>query len=629
MKRILFALAIVLGLALGAVAQVTYAPLQVNKTTDALPGGTAFWTANSNGLMSIVGSALSASTVLVVSPTGNDATASAGNAALPFATIQAAASNAVNYSVIKVLPGTYAITPTYDNISTTYTPTAPIKFRNLTNVALIGDGVTITGNGLGCYISGVNVDGLLIKGLHFKLTKPSDGSGMTNQYIGTITGFGTNKNWQIDGVTINGALNQGITFARMQDGLDVHDSRFLNIGSTNVSYVTNAVRPPYVDGTAISGLGGNTRVVNNYFDGNYRDVEWDDFGGNTAKWSGLTIANNIFSNTLHCSILISSPNTTYSTASLRRVSITDNIMHGSTNWNSAYWSIDTRWDQSAGVQAHSGINVNHGDLVVIARNIIDNVYNFPIWVQGGPMDGLMIEHNQIYGLGTAFPAGAGTNNSANMGIMLTCTSNTLRPDIVRNVSIRGNHIYNTISDAIQLSGGNVVCSDNYFFNCGGETGVTHYDVICNTQGSGNWLVNWWFDNNKSFSSKTAAAAPFLLGGGSSGVCENGHIGAGNLALGNANSAGVADTPYNIGNIKTKVWFDRRQGQATLSGGKATVSTVAVKSTSLIKLTSLATGANAGWVVATNISAGTSFDIQSSNTSDANKVAWEISDETKP
>jgi hypothetical protein len=215
-----------------------------------------------------------------------------------------------------------------------------------------------------------------------------------------------------------------------------------------------------------------------------------------------------------------------------------------------------------------------------------------------------------------------------MGIMLTCTSNTLRPDIIRNISVRGNHIYNTISDAIQLSGGNVVCSDNYFYNCGGETGVTHYDVICNTQGSGNWLVNWWFDGNKSFSSKNAAAAPFLLGGGSSGVCENGHIGASNLALGNANSAGVADTPYNIGNIKTKVWFDRRQGQATLSGGKATVSTVAVKTTSLIKLTTLATGANAGWVVATNIVAGTSFDIQSSNASDSNKVAWEISDENK-
>jgi hypothetical protein len=74
-------------------------------------------------------------------------------------------------------------------------------------------------------------------------------------------------------------------------------------------------------------------------------------------------------------------------------------------------------------------------------------------------------------------------------------------------------------------------------------------------------------------------------------------------------------------LKIKEGSNARMGLATLSIGTAVVSNTSVGANTRIFLTPQSHGANSGLVSVSARTAGTSFTITSSNSSDANSVAW--------
>jgi hypothetical protein len=74
-------------------------------------------------------------------------------------------------------------------------------------------------------------------------------------------------------------------------------------------------------------------------------------------------------------------------------------------------------------------------------------------------------------------------------------------------------------------------------------------------------------------------------------------------------------------LKIKEGSNARMGLATLSSGTAVVSNTSVGANTRIFLTPQSHGANSGFVSVSARTAGTSFTITSSNSSDSNSVAW--------
>ena len=239
--------ALILLAAISAQSQTaTYSPLMINKTTAAI-ANSSFLSANSNAINQIVLPNFNAERILVVSAaSGNDTYAVGTNPTTPFLTIGAALTNAPANSRVIVLPGTYAMTPSYntpDTVSPGDFTYIPALMFNKTNVTLEGKGAVITGSGTGCMIGILNCKNVEVSGFEFNLTK-GIGEEVTNSYIGPITMYGTNVNCKFDNLRILNATDQGITGSRKSYGVYVTDSHFENIGSTNVAYVTNLVGYP-------------------------------------------------------------------------------------------------------------------------------------------------------------------------------------------------------------------------------------------------------------------------------------------------------------------------------------------------------------------------------------------------
>ena len=77
----------------------------------------------------------------------------------------------------------------------------------------------------------------------------------------------------------------------------------------------------------------------------------------------------------------------------------------------------------------------------------------------------------------------------------------------------------------------------------------------------------------------------------------------------------------VSDINIPEGSNKTMGSATLVTGAATVSTTKVTANSRIFLTSQADGGTPGWLRVSARSAGTSFTVTSSNSSDTSTIAW--------
>lgn len=595
-------------------ATVVYAPLQVNKTTGALPVGSTFISANSNAIVSIVGQNQGATNILVVSPNGNDGTAVVGNAAKPFATLGAAVTAAPNNSVISFLPGDYNQTPGYvSSGAVNGFGGMPVMIQNKTNITIAGNGARITGSGTGTHIGLMSTEGIRISGLTFSLTKGL-GSGLTNDYCGTIQGFGTNKNLSVIGCSILNATDQGITSSRKLYGLLVDGCYFYNIGVTNVAYVSGAVQPPFVDGTAVSGGGSDTRIVNCRFEDCFRCIEWDNVLASTEIHSGMFVANNFITNCFDTSIFTFSPQT--NTYPLTDITITGNTIHHCTD---ARGINSHTWPSTNGTRFDAAIKIGVGKNVVIQGNSIRHVHDYPITVTGNSLcENLIISDNVIEG-----HTGTSTTNSNNGGIWIADTGRADNYNQVKGVLIANNLIRNLGNRGMILSGYNVNVVGNSILDCQQLNTGGLYDF--HVDGATYHASNIVFRANFRNDTRTATPKNYALAvsTGSKQVFWD----ASNLALNCNTTTAPTNYPMSLGaSTGSEVYFHGKSGQVTMASGTASIVFPAMRTTTKLNITRVTSTGTAGTITYA-ITAGTGAVISSSSGTDAGVFNWSISEET--
>lgn len=614
MKTIAATLSLVLLSISGFSATVVLAPLQVNKTTGALPVGSKFIPGNSNAIVDVVGQNMGLASMLVVSPNGNDGSAVAGNAARPFATIGAALAQAQNNSIVQILPGTYAQTGVYlSAAAASGFGSLPAVLQNKTNVTITGNGAIITGSGDICHLGLYNCKDVTVSGLTFELTK-GVGLSMSNGYVGAFCLFGTNWNITCKGVAVRGATDQGMTTSRRVYGWLVDGCSFYNIGSTNCQYVTNAVSPPYVDGTAISGLGSDSRIVNNRFEDCFRCVEWDDVANSVYNHSGMVVANNFMTNTFDTSIFTYSPQTNATT--LRDIQIMGNTIYqcqDARGVNSHTWP-------GAGNRFDYGIKLDVGKNVVIADNIIRGVHDYSIVLSSAaPVENVSIKGNVIEG-----NTGTTTTNSNNGGILIQDLGRADNYNQIKGVTITGNTIRNLGNRAMHLSGYDVNVVGNTVKDCQQLNTGGLYDFF--VDGSAYHASNIVFRTNFRNDNRTSTPKNYALGV-STGVQQI-FWDSSNLSL-NCNTT-TAPTNYPLAVASAayqQVYFNGKSGAVTLSGsGTASIVFPMMRSTTKLNLTRATTGGTPGHLSYV-ITAGTGAVVTSSSASDTSVINWQIAEET--
>jgi parallel beta-helix repeat protein len=151
------------------------------------------------------GTASAAGTTLYVD-SGNSACSNSGSGtqATPFCTIQAAASKSAPGTTVQVASGTY---PENVTITKSGTSTAPIVFTSAP-----GADVTISGSGVGIYLSGVSW--VVVQGFSVAHT-PSYGINVSNSSNITIAG----NHVSFAGQPVSGQIRTGIRLSNVSDSL--------------------------------------------------------------------------------------------------------------------------------------------------------------------------------------------------------------------------------------------------------------------------------------------------------------------------------------------------------------------------------------------------------------------------
>lgn len=519
--------------------------------------------------------------------------------------------NVGNNSTIIIQPGTYATTPFYHASSADYSPLSlfkePFLINSKTNLVISGYGVKFTGPGTGTYFGLRDCNNVTLLGFEHKMVVGL-GTELTNTYCGTIQTFGTNQNIYCKRLVIDGATDQGITTSRFIERLVVKDSRFYNIGQTGVTYVVSAVAYPYVDGTAISGLGSQSLIDGNYFENCYRCVEWDDVASQPQKW-GMTVINNFITNCHHSAIFTYSGN---QNQTLSDILIANNTIYGTTNGLQIT-------SLSSPTNSMVGIGIDTGNGVSIVNNKIYHIWDNAIRLRSSaPIDNVLIQGNNIYGL-----TNVGINSR---GLRIESTTGGSRYDMIRNVHVVGNNINNTASSGMFLSGCNVTVENNNLYNIGQQAGVTHYGFLLNDT-PGVLASNIFIRNNFVSGGLKPSFPPYFIATGSAGTVKNLRLYRGNICD-NCNTTGTPNDPtYNVANTASETYYDGRAGQATLVAGVATVSTVFVKANSRIFLSIGTRAGTAGIPYVFSVTANTSFVITNTvGTADTSTINWEINDE---
>lgn len=607
MKRI-----IALFLALFAVsaeaATPQRAPLQVTNTTEQLPSTSKFFTANSNAISAVVANTLTSQNILTVSPdNGDDASALIGNPLKPFKTIKAALSNAPNGSIVRVLPSTITnLVPLYNYVYETSASDLsglPGLLHNKTNVTVLGDGVTIKGDGLGAYFGLCNTKDCSIQGFTFDLTKGNPNL-VNKLFIGPITHYGTNANMDFARIRMSNAIDQGITGNRLSYGLTVRDSYFYNIGSSNIAYVTNLVGYPYVDGTAISGVGSDTLITNCRFVNNYRDVEWDAIAGATVH-TGFSVIGCTFSNTLHGAVVMYDANTNLTT--LRNVIFKGNVFHGNQN----EYAINSRDSVN---QLKGLLTMNCGGSVVISGNTFANFFDYAIClIPASPMEDIVISDNVIIG-GTL-----GWTNVYNKGIVVQASAiNATNSTPIKNVTITGNTISHLGSSAMHIMGANVLVNGNNAYDCGKAAGGSYVFWTGGVAGTSNVVYrnNFYQDQKTAFLNHMFAV---------SDPSKQVFIDRSNV--GRNIDTSLVNWPTTVASaVKAEVFLDGKTFTETLVGGTVTINHPLIHATSRIQVSRNVTGGTVGHLSVTRVNE-TSFTVNSSSGTDTSTLAITVFEDT--
>jgi len=578
-------------------------PLMINKTTGVV-SNSLFFSANASSLLTNIVPSFNASFVILVSPDGNDTTALTTPATTPFLTLKAAFSNAPNNCVIKIAPGVYNQTPVYHNVGDVEFASFlsdPATLYNKTNLYIVGNGAVITGAGTGTHIAIVASENVHIEGLKLDLTKGT-GSELTGSYCGAIQGFGTNRNLSFNRIQLNNATDQGITFDRAIYGLSVRNSKFYNIGSTNVNYILATAFSPYVDGTAISGVGSDTVVEGCYFDTCYRCLEFDDYAGMPLRHSGFKISNCIATNLLEVGVFTACQNT--NTAIIENIDISNNLFHKSSNSG----TVDSRLytGNPAGV-----IQIKGGRNVRIIGNAIRNTHDYGINIAGAsPVENVVIAGNIIEG-GTT-----GATNIYNIGIALVTSSNATNPYTVKDIVISGNQISELGNTAIQVLAANVDVNGNQAWKCGKYANGAFVYLFGGSTGVSNCIVR----GNSYFDSKSSGQNYLLVVGTNA---KKVYFTRDNF--GRNIDTSLASTPLNVnaGSV-TEVFADGKTLVATLVGGTITTNYPLVHANSRVMVSRNITGGTAGHLSLTRVNE-TSITVNSSSGTDTSSVAliiWE-------
>lgn len=610
MKRIIALILALFAVSLEAATTPQRAPLQVTNTTEQLPATSKFFTANSNAISAVVANTLTAQNVLTVSlDNGDDASALIGNPLKPFRTMKVAFSNAPNNSIVRVLPATTALTPLYNYVyetSASDLAALPALLHNKTNVTVMGDGVTITGDGLGAYFGLCNTKDCSIQGFTFDLTKGSP-TLVNKLFIGPITHYGTNVNMDFARIRMSNAIDQGITGNRSSYGLTVRDSYFYNIGSSNIAYVTNLVGYPYVDGTAISGVGSDTLIINSRFVNNYRDFEWDAIGGSVVH-TGFTVQGCTFSNTVHAAGVFYDSNTNLVT--LRNVNISGNTFYANPN----EYAINSRDNI---LQLKGTISMNCGGSITISDNQFHNLFDYGIFLSpSSPMEDIVINGNQFFGHST------GWTNIHNNGITILANNiNATNPFPIKNITISGNQFSHLGGAAVRPIGVNVLVVGNNAIDCGKNAGGSYLFWV----GGGAFATatsNVVFKANTAVSYNTAFP-PHMFAVSDPSLAV--YIDRSNLGIGIDKS--LVSWPVTAASgIKSQVFLDGKTFAATLVGGTVTINHPLIHANSRIQVTRNVTGGTVGHLSVTRVNE-TSFTVNSSSGTDTSTLAITVFEDT--
>lgn len=522
--------------------------------------------------------------------------------------------NVPNNSYVYLQPGTYAVqsTPPQLNASSGSVGSynVPLLLYRKTNVNVIAYGAEITGPGIGVYYCMSECENVGLFGAKFNLSRVYDGTTPTAilRYSGTVQFNSTGRRAFIEKCTLINGADQGVTSSRLWNDVTVRDNEFYNIGCTNVQYVNSSVPPPYVDGTAVSGIWSGWNVDGNRMFDCFRGVEWDEVTSATSPCNNIIVQNNFITNCLHVGIFSYSANSGYA-GNLTGLKIIGNFIHQNTN---ASVSIDSRLDSN---QRSYGIDVEAGSNVDIARNTVVNVYNTGIRIaSSSPIEGVNVSDNIVVGCGQI---------GGNRGISIECSSTGFRTDMIRNVNVTGNNVSQTGTTSIWLTGAGVNVYGNTIWRPGDQSGQIGYAFLAasTSPASGSWVMTNIMIRANSVYTDKASSFPYFLGVGSSGtpLVNKVYVTADNLM------GGLQGSPLTAGASQASgIWWEHK-GTSTLVAGTVTVSDPFIKAGNRIIPVRRATGGTVGHLSYT-IVAGTSFTINSSSAAETSTIDWLVLDD---
>jgi hypothetical protein len=358
---------------------------------------------------------------------GNETTGTRGREDKPFLAITTAVALAQSGDLVRVRPGTYAVTPKIVNSGVGL---GAINILNRTNITIAGMGdpalTVIDGSsGLGEVFwitnsSGIGIYNMTIKGMM-----------LTNYVL-----FPSNYQWagisiyasekiRIQGNWIKDHFNHGIWDAAAQSGwhtastnqIEIVGNRIENTGSSRTNWVLET------DGTAVAPTGW--LVEGNWFEANWRAVEpYDETDGRVFR--NCVIRNNFIHNTLEKAI------TTAGSTNGHNLMIEGNHI-----WNDRLYS---RRGTNTYAQA-AGIYVNAGLGHAIRQNTIQGYPGSGIIVGGGRIFDVAITDNYVDNT---------TNGGTAIGIVIGDEAGVAPP--VTRFQLSGNRVRKADVTAIYVTG---------------------------------------------------------------------------------------------------------------------------------------------------------------------------------
>ena len=450
MKRLLFLLLLLAAPLLRA--QNGGPPFVVPSSGSAAAGGSS---TNAGGTFTNL---LVANTVFVDATNGNDSTALRGDQSKPYATLSNAFTALQSGDSLVARPGTYPVYPGPVTLGVAVNR-APLRLADKTDINLFMHGANI----VNAVSNGATMLGPVFNFTNCARIKQFGGSvtaaGKTNGALVTVFPCyvfdGPMRDMTFDGITISNFADNGFTHldqGQFIRGWTVMNSWFYKCGATNGGSS---------DGTAIGFVVPDTLILNNYYDGNFRDIEAFTITGTEPQFaSNIKIIGNTSSNAIQAFYVSFHTNST------------DVLIQGNTTYHAAGTA---GWADPAAIQplATDGCTINDNNIIgwptgvrfVSAGGNVKNVRASGNTISSGANAGF-----QIYPSSGACPKFISitdnTIKSMLYGIDVALDSGFISGNMIVDSGFTGAGDAITLHRFTTIAGSNTVVINNGIFNSG-------------------------------------------------------------------------------------------------------------------------------------------------------------------